>query len=344
MRGDFIASPCHLETAKVDVGSSLHPRVQAEVPMVVPSRAWVDEVRTLKQGDIYVGRGSKQRGLLPSFWANRYKVSKFGRDRAVELHPKEVQEDPQYGRRVHELSGKRLLCHCKATEKCHAQNLQELFRDLYPHAFDPSGSARTPLASELNILAKAREDREESDESGLEDAEAQAPPGWSGSGRPMVIGSGYVERRLCDGQSLCSPGAWAPADRKYPESPLWKELSRLFLSTAESVSSVQLLSELALGRHAKSPFEDGIVRKLRDNVKGVLKRGSVHVERVDGDRSDVPIDFRPGWVVECGLRPRGVDCVICTRSTGRPGIQDATLPKTLHEEEKVADPGAERTG
>ena len=61
--------------------------------MVVPSRAWVDEVKTLKQGDIYVGRGSKQRGLLPSFWANRYKVSKFGRDRAVELHRKEVQED-----------------------------------------------------------------------------------------------------------------------------------------------------------------------------------------------------------------------------------------------------------
>ena len=27
MRGDFIASPCHLETPKVDVGLSLHPRV-----------------------------------------------------------------------------------------------------------------------------------------------------------------------------------------------------------------------------------------------------------------------------------------------------------------------------
>ena len=48
------------------------------LPMVVPSRAWVDEVKTFKKGDVYVGRGSKQRGLLPSFWANRYKVSKFG--------------------------------------------------------------------------------------------------------------------------------------------------------------------------------------------------------------------------------------------------------------------------
>ena len=108
-----------------------------KVPKVVPSRAWVDEVKVLKKGDIYVGRGSKQRGLLPSFWANRYTLSEFGRDRAVELHTTGVREDLQYGRRVHELSSKRLLCHCRTTEKCHAENLQDLFRSLHPHAFDP---------------------------------------------------------------------------------------------------------------------------------------------------------------------------------------------------------------
>ena len=86
----------------------------------MPSRAWVDEVKTLKKGDVYIGRGSKQRGLLSSFSANRYKVSKFGRDRAVELHATDVQEDPQYRLRIHELSGKMLLCHCRAAEKCHA--------------------------------------------------------------------------------------------------------------------------------------------------------------------------------------------------------------------------------
>ena len=123
--------------------------------MVVPYGAWVDEVKTVKQGDIYVGRGSKQRGLLPSFWANRYKVSKFGIDRAVELHRAEVQEVPQYGLKVHELSGKRLLCHCRH----HANNLRDLFGDWSPHAFDPSRSERPPLSSELNILAKGRERR-----------------------------------------------------------------------------------------------------------------------------------------------------------------------------------------
>ena len=140
----------------------------------MPSRAWVDEVKTLKQGDIYVGRGSRHRGLLPSFLANRYKVSKFGRDRAVALHRAEVREDPQYGRRVHELSGNRLLCHCSQNEKCHADNLRDLFRDWHPHAFDLSSSERP---RELNILAKRREDREGSEESGLEDAEADAPQG-----------------------------------------------------------------------------------------------------------------------------------------------------------------------
>ena len=121
---------------------------QPEVmPMVVPSWACVDEVKTLKQGDIYVGRGRKQKGPLPSFWANRYKVSMFGRDRAVALHRAEVREDPQYERRrVHELSGKRLQCHCRQNEKCHADNLQDLFRDWHHHAFDLSSSERPPLS------------------------------------------------------------------------------------------------------------------------------------------------------------------------------------------------------
>ena len=204
----------------------------------------------------------------------------------------EVREDPQYGLRVHELSGKRLLCHCRVTEKCHADNLRDLFRDWHPHAFDPSSAARPPLSTELNILVKAREDREDSEESGLEDAEAEAPQGWPGTGKPMVIGSGYVERRLCDGQGLCSPGACARGDRCYPSSQIWTSLSRLFLATAESISSFQLLSELALGRHARSPFGQDVVKRLRDDVKVILARESILFERVEGDRTDVPIDFR----------------------------------------------------
>ena len=83
----------------------------------------------------------------------------------------------------HELSGKRFLCNCRAAEKCHVDNLRALFRAQHPQAFDPSSSARPPLSSELNLLAKAREDREDSEESGLEGAEADAPQGWPGTGK-----------------------------------------------------------------------------------------------------------------------------------------------------------------
>ena len=227
-------------------------------------------------------------------------------------------------------------------EKCHADNLRDLFRAQHPQAFDPSSSTRPPLSSELNILAKAREDCEDSKESELEDAEANAPQGWSGTGKPVLIGSGYVERRLCDGQGLCSPGAWAPGDRRYPSSQLWTSISRLFLATAESLSSVQLLSEVALGRHAKSPFSHSVVDQLRREVKVILAREGIQFERVEGDRTDMPIDFRLfGRPVESSSRSRSIDCNLRARGTSRSRIQSATLPKTLHEEE-VADPGAER--
>ena len=132
----------------------------------------------------------------------------------------------------------------------------------------------------------------DSGESGLEEEVVGAPSGWPGKGKPMVIGSGYMERRLCDGQGLCSPGLWAPEDRKYPQSPHWKELSRLFLCTAESVASVELLSELALSRHGKSPFNEEVVRKLRGDTKAILEREGIPFERNEHDRTDVPIDFR----------------------------------------------------
>ena len=81
-------------------------------------------------------------------------------------------------------------------------------------------------------------------------------------------------------------------DRCYPSSQLWTSLSRLFIATAESISSVQLLSELALGRHAMSPFRQDVVKQLRDDVKVILARESIEFERAEGDRMDVPIDYR----------------------------------------------------
>ena len=54
-----------------------------------------------------------------------------------------------------------------------------MFRNLHPHDFDPARSEK--------ILVKAQENREDSEESGLEDVEAGAPPEWSGTSKPFVI-------------------------------------------------------------------------------------------------------------------------------------------------------------
>ena len=44
--------------------------------------------------------------------------------------------------------------------------------------------------------------------------------GWSGRG------SSYTVREVCDGQSFASPGRWEVEDRRYPEDPVWSEVSR----------------------------------------------------------------------------------------------------------------------
>ena len=71
-------------------------------------------------------------------------------------------------------------------------------KDTHTLSIQPDQRGHLPPSGELNILAKAREYLEDSEESGFEDAEAGAP-GWSGTCKSMVIGSGYVDRRLCDG-------------------------------------------------------------------------------------------------------------------------------------------------
>ena len=49
--------------------------------------------------------------------------------------------------------------------------------------------------------------------------------GHRGIGSPKMVGVGYVQRELCDGQSLESPGRWPPSSRVYPSSTAWSSQS-----------------------------------------------------------------------------------------------------------------------
>ena len=260
----------------------------------MPSGAWVDEVKTLKKGDVYMGRGSKQRGLLPSFWTNQFKVSKYGRDRAVELHRTEVQEDPQYR------SG---YTNFQARGYCSiAVQLRSVTRIVSPRPCSAIGNEK---------IVKTARNRN-----------------WK-THRPMLRKAGQAQTNQCSWDQGTWKGGYVTVKvsvrpvrgrQGITASQLWTSISRLFLATAESLSSVQLLSELALGRHAKSPFSQRVVDQLRGEVKVILAREDVQFERVEGDRTDMPIDFRLGRPVESSSRSRSIDCNLRARGTSRPGI------------------------
>ena len=69
--------------AFTDVVRSQIGTARDETPDIVPIRGCLDNIKQLMAGDVYIGRGSRQRGLQRSVWANDYKVSVFCRAAAV---------------------------------------------------------------------------------------------------------------------------------------------------------------------------------------------------------------------------------------------------------------------
>ena len=61
--------------------------------------------------------------------------------------------------------------------------------------------------------------------------------GCRGSHKQLMVGAGYTEREVCDGQGLSSPGRWSQEDRLYPSSSLWLQMQRMIFHTAETMTS-----------------------------------------------------------------------------------------------------------
>ena len=54
-----------------------------DTPMIVHVRGHLDSVKRLMTGDVYIGKGSKQRGMWQTEWRNPHKVAIFDRDEAI---------------------------------------------------------------------------------------------------------------------------------------------------------------------------------------------------------------------------------------------------------------------
>ena len=90
------------------------------IPPIVPVRGYVELVRKFMQGDYYIGRGSRERNLKPSVFGNPFKVAVHGRAGAIRRYEDMLRKNDDLLKRLPQLSGIRLVCHCRADQACHA--------------------------------------------------------------------------------------------------------------------------------------------------------------------------------------------------------------------------------
>ena len=95
-------------------------------------------------GDVYISRGSRQRRLSCSPRGNPFRLATHGREEAIRLFGEKLSEDRSMLNSQWNLSGARLVCHCRLTQSCHADSIIEAFRRQYPCAFDRSGHSSIP--------------------------------------------------------------------------------------------------------------------------------------------------------------------------------------------------------
>ena len=96
--------------------------------LVIPIRAHLDSVERLLNGDVYIGRGSRQRALPKSRYCNNFKVSKVGPDAAIAGFRDAFFRHKILHASLWTLSCTRLVCHCRAGERCHGDVLIDEFR------------------------------------------------------------------------------------------------------------------------------------------------------------------------------------------------------------------------
>ena len=193
------------------------------------------------------------------------------------------------------LSGTRLVCHCRAGEASHGDILVEEFRRSYPEAYDRNDfNAIPPAPLELDFMARLREEPESDDGSSPGEGVPGKFAGHRGTGKPMQVGVGYVQRDLCDGQSLASPGRWSPGSRVYPTSEHWKRVSEVFQRFADHYGTEKLLISLPMEKvdSCPCPFPLSDIARLKHEVIDTASRSGFQLERNLGDRIDMPIDYR----------------------------------------------------
>ena len=138
LMGTVLRAPLALQHFTLEEGTKLVQVTECEGspgpdPAVTPSRFPFDEWERLgfpPGGFLYVGRGYRNRQgtrLAGSPWANPFKLRDHSRDIALQKFRAYLPSLPFFPDGLKELSGAKLVCHCRRDQACHADVLIEQF-------------------------------------------------------------------------------------------------------------------------------------------------------------------------------------------------------------------------
>ena len=100
------------------------------------------------QGDHHIGRGWRERNLKFSvFSANRLKWQYNGRAETVRRNEDTLRKSDELRTMLPQLSGARLVCHCRADQACHADSTITVNRETVPGAYNRDGATAAAAPS-----------------------------------------------------------------------------------------------------------------------------------------------------------------------------------------------------
>ena len=139
--------------ARLLAAHSVHLRLQ-HTPSILPVIGHLDSIRRLTKGNLFFGRGCRQRSLVAASsqiqWQSleEHEQLNFSRSTWMTIH-----------------FGPCLLCHCGAQQPCHADILISAYSRSFPDAFDRNDvlTSPPPTSDQLSYLAEVREEHDSSE-------------------------------------------------------------------------------------------------------------------------------------------------------------------------------------
>jgi len=222
--------------------------------------------------DLYIGRNS--------VWGNPFKIGRDGDRKTVIRKFEEYLEASGLGRKVAELRGCVLVCHCAKEQPCHG--------DVLIRRADAGRKAPEEGREQGQDHALDNEDAQpmrDVDDSAVEQDQRKS---WSprdgtvsgsiGQGSPRVAEFMGSCKAFADGGGLCSPGRWAPEARVVQDYGLNEVRDTLYghfqrvtrEEKGDMTPTMNFALRLASGKYQESPFKEEHLEDARKDMASKL--------------------------------------------------------------------------